>query len=53
LLYGLETGLSDRETLDFAIAAACVKHSVPGDFNLASANDIRVFLSENRFDVRR
>ena len=53
LLYGLETGLTDQETLDFAIAAACVKHSIPGDFNLASANDIRVFLSENRFDVRR
>jgi 2-dehydro-3-deoxygluconokinase len=53
VLFGLETGLSDQETLDFAIAAACVKHSIPGDFNLASANDIRVFLSENRFDVRR
>ena len=53
LLYGLETGLSDQETLDFAIAAACVKHSIPGDFNLASAADIRTFLSENRFDVRR
>ena len=53
LLYGLVNNLPDQDALDFAIAAACVKHSIPGDFNLASANDIRVFLSENRFDVRR
>jgi 2-dehydro-3-deoxygluconokinase len=53
LLYGLESGLSDQETLDFAVAAACLKHSIPGDFNLVSAADVRIFLSENRFDVRR
>jgi 2-dehydro-3-deoxygluconokinase len=53
LLYGLETGLSDQETLDFAVAAACLKHSIPGDFNLVRAEDVRIFLSENRFDVRR
>jgi 2-dehydro-3-deoxygluconokinase len=53
LLYGLETGLSDQDMLDFAVAAACLKHSIPGDFSLASAADVRLFLSENRFDVRR
>lgn len=53
VLYGLESGLSDQEALDFAIAAACVKHSIPGDFSLATARDIQLFLSENRFDVRR
>lgn len=53
LLYGLGTGLSEQEALDFAIGAACLKHSVPGDFNLVSANDVRNFLSESCFDVRR
>jgi 2-dehydro-3-deoxygluconokinase len=53
LIYGIETGLSDQDMLDFAVAAACLKHSIPGDFSLASANDVRLFLSENRFDVRR
>jgi 2-dehydro-3-deoxygluconokinase len=53
VLYGLMTGLSEQDTLDFALGAACVKHSIPGDFNLASVADIRNFLSENRFDVRR
>lgn len=53
LLYGLETGLPDQDALDFAIAAACIKHSIPGDFSLASADDVRGFLSDNKFDVRR
>ncbi|MEJ0058731.1 MAG: sugar kinase [Terricaulis sp.] len=53
LLYGLESGLSDQEIVDFAVAAACLKHSIPGDFNLVSADAVRIFLSENRFDVRR
>lgn len=53
ILYGLCTGLSDQDTLDFAVAAACLKHSIPGDFNLSSAEDVRLFLSDSRFDVRR
>lgn len=53
LLYGLIEGMADQESLDFAIAAACLKHSIPGDFNLARTDDIRLFLSENKFDVRR
>ncbi|MES1200198.1 MAG: sugar kinase [Pseudomonadota bacterium] len=53
LLFGLETGLSDQDTLDFAVAAACLKHSIPGDFNLVDVDDVRAFLSENKFDVRR
>lgn len=53
LLYGLETDLSEQAALDFAIASACIKHSIPGDFTLATVADIQNFLSENRLDVRR
>jgi 2-dehydro-3-deoxygluconokinase len=53
VLHGLCTGASDQETLDFAVAAACLKHSIPGDFNLSSAEDVLLFLSDSRFDVRR
>lgn len=53
LLYGLNTDLSDQDSLDFAIAAACLKHSIPGDFNLSSVADVRAFLSQNGSDVRR
>jgi 2-dehydro-3-deoxygluconokinase len=29
VLDGLETGLDDQPTLDFGLAAACLKHSIP------------------------
>jgi 2-dehydro-3-deoxygluconokinase len=40
LIYGMLSGLDGQETVDFAAAASCLKHSVPGDFNLASAAEV-------------
>jgi 2-dehydro-3-deoxygluconokinase len=51
-LYGLHTGCDDRRTLDLALAAAAFKHSVPGDFNMATSADLDVLLS-GALDVRR
>ena len=53
LLHGLRTGMREQAALDFGLAAACLKHSIPGDFNLSSAGDVLAFLGERRFDVRR
>lgn len=39
--------------LDFAVAAACVKHYIPGDFNLATADDVALYLSNSGSDMRR
>ena len=47
------TGLSAQEALDFGVAAACLKHSLPGDFNLVGADDVRALLGENALDVKR
>jgi 2-dehydro-3-deoxygluconokinase len=33
LIYGLLNLPSHRDALEFAVAASCLKHSVPGDFN--------------------
>lgn len=52
LLFGLTGGLDDQASLDFALAAAALKHSVPGDFGLASEADVRAAL-QGGFDVRR
>ncbi len=41
LIHGLLGGAPDAEALAFAVAASCLKHSIPGDFNLASEADIR------------
>jgi 2-dehydro-3-deoxygluconokinase len=53
VLHGLINGLEPQQVVDFATAAACLKHSIPGDFNLASVADVEAVLSEQRMDVRR
>ena len=53
VLHGLESGLDDQVTLDFGLAAACLKHSIPGDFNLSSVADVHNLLQDAGFTVRR
>ena len=36
LIYGLLTYRDDAKALEFATAASCLKHSIPGDFNRVS-----------------
>ncbi len=33
-------GLSAQETIEFAVAASCLKHSIEGDFNLVSKDEV-------------
>ena len=41
LLYGLLTSGDDRQyALDFAVAASCLKHSIFGDFNLVTVEEV-------------
>jgi 2-dehydro-3-deoxygluconokinase len=40
LIYGLLTGMSCQETVEFAAAASCLKHSIHGDFNLVSRDEV-------------
>lgn len=40
LIYGILTGKSDQEALEFATAASCLKHTIHGDFNLASVQEV-------------
>lgn len=40
LIYGLYKYGGMREALEFAAAASCLKHSVPGDFNRVSAAEV-------------
>ncbi len=53
VLHGLFTGLSDAESLHFGVAAACLKHSIPGDCNLVGVEDVLALVDQERFDVRR
>lgn len=40
LIYGLLSGMSARETIEFAAAASCLKHSIHGDLNLVSREEV-------------
>lgn len=40
LIYGLTSGMSSQEALEFAVAASCLKHSIEGDFNLVSLEEV-------------
>ena len=53
MLHGLRSGMDDAASLRFGLGAACLKHTVPGDFNRVSVADVEAFLSDARFDVRR
>ncbi len=40
LIYGLSNHDSPQQALEFAVAASCLKHSVPGDFNRFAAEEV-------------
>jgi len=40
LIYGLISYESDQQALDFAAAASCLKHTIPGDFNRVSVDEV-------------
>jgi 2-dehydro-3-deoxygluconokinase len=45
LIYKLLNGAGKKEALDFAVAASCLKHTIPGDFNRVSVNEVHRLLS--------
>ncbi|MFK7800031.1 MAG: PfkB family carbohydrate kinase [Anaerolineae bacterium] len=40
LIYGFHKGMGTQKALDFGAAAACLKHSVPGDVNYATVAEV-------------
>jgi 2-dehydro-3-deoxygluconokinase len=44
LIYGLLTYDDDARALEFATAASCLKHSIPGDFNRVSAGEVEALM---------
>ena len=40
LIYGFDHLNSDQEALEFAVAASCLKHSIPGDLPLISVKEV-------------
>lgn len=53
VLHGLLTGMRDDDSLAFGLAAACLKHSQPGDFHLSDIEDVMSLVRNERLDVKR
>jgi 2-dehydro-3-deoxygluconokinase len=46
LIYGLITyPYNDQKALNFAVAASCLKHTIYGDYNLATVSEIETLMS--------
>jgi 2-dehydro-3-deoxygluconokinase len=48
LIYGLTQLTDPARTLDFATAAGCLKHSIVGDFNRITADEVEQLLAGDR-----
>lgn len=53
VLHALHGGETDEDAVAFGLAAAALKHSIPGDFNLVSEADVAALMAEAGFHVRR
>ena len=40
LIYSLVSGFSAQRSIEFAVAASCLKHSIEGDYNLVSVAEV-------------
>ena len=44
LIYGLNTYGDEQKALEFAVAASCLKHTIPGDFNRVSVSEVEALM---------
>ena len=44
LIYGLLNGFDNQKTIEFAVAASCLKHSIETDFNYVSVEEVTTLM---------
>ncbi len=44
LIYGLTSGMSHQDALEFAVAASCLKHTIEGDANMVSIDEVTTLM---------
>jgi len=45
LIYAMMNGYSDKDCLEFAVAASCLKHSIEGDHNHVSVSEVKTLMA--------
>lgn len=53
VLHGLIKDLSPQNCIEFGVASGVMKHSIPGDFNLTSVEEVQSLIDEGGLDVKR
>ena len=47
LIYSCLMGYSTQDAVEFAVAASCLKHSIEGDFNLVTVDEVKALAGGN------
>lgn len=47
IIYGVSEGFDPQRTIDFAVAASCLKQTIEKDFNLSSLADVYTLMDGN------
>ena len=47
LIYSLLNGYDAQRTIEFAVAASCLKHSIEGDYNMVSVSEVEALAKGN------
>lgn len=47
LIYALLSGYSTQDAIEFAVAASCLKHTIEGDYNLVSVDEVKKLAGGN------
>ncbi|TYQ16623.1 UNVERIFIED_CONTAM: 2-dehydro-3-deoxygluconokinase [Acetivibrio alkalicellulosi] len=45
LIYSIINGFDSQETIEFAVGASCLKHSIEGDFNHVTKEEVKTLIS--------
>lgn len=45
LIYSLVSGYDNKQAIDFAVAASCLKHSINGDYNRVTLEEVKRLIS--------
>ena len=45
LIYAFLNGYSDKDALEFAVAASCLKHSIEGDHNHVTVDEVKTLMA--------
>lgn len=47
LIYAMLNGYSASDTIEFAVAASCLKHTIEGDYNMVTVDEVKQLMNGN------